>query len=387
MRVVVCGDSHIGAVFGLGRPKKDGGNTRVDDYEKSLNSIVDYAIDSRADIFVQTGDIFDSRTPSSENMEVVNRAFKKLSKNNITSVIIMGNHDYKKSGKGFTSSISSLSIKDFPNVRIVLEPQIVNISNDNDESVNLLLLPYRDKRMYDGDSIVDKCLGFSNHIKGLIGSCDSDAPIMAIGHNFFYEGSYNDYGGSELLMDINSFDGCSLVVVGHQHNFRIIKGKAVPAIYVGSMEKINFGDQNVDKFFVDYNISDDKVLVKKINTRELCDAKIHLEGYDSSNIVNALYDKMEELDIKDKIVRVRASVPESMISIVNKSNIEKKAYDLGAFYVSKIILEPITNRLVRDTSILEYKDDFAIFKAFVDAQGFSEEDSALIVKKFKEIVE
>ena len=80
MRVIVCGDSHIGAVFGLGKPKKDGGNTRVDDYEKSLNSIIDYAIDSSADIFVQTGDIFDSRTPSSENMEVVNRAFKKLSK-------------------------------------------------------------------------------------------------------------------------------------------------------------------------------------------------------------------------------------------------------------------------------------------------------------------
>ena len=44
MRVVVCGDSHIGATFGLGKSNGSGGNTRVDDYEKSLNYIVDYCI-------------------------------------------------------------------------------------------------------------------------------------------------------------------------------------------------------------------------------------------------------------------------------------------------------------------------------------------------------
>ena len=44
MRIVVCGDTHIGAVFGLGRPNGKGGNTRVDDYKKTLNHIIDYTI-------------------------------------------------------------------------------------------------------------------------------------------------------------------------------------------------------------------------------------------------------------------------------------------------------------------------------------------------------
>ena len=52
MRAVICGDTHIGAVFGLGRPNGLGGNTRVDDYEATLNSIIDYTISSKADIMI-----------------------------------------------------------------------------------------------------------------------------------------------------------------------------------------------------------------------------------------------------------------------------------------------------------------------------------------------
>ena len=31
MRAVICGDTHIGAIFGLGKNNGRGGNTRVDD--------------------------------------------------------------------------------------------------------------------------------------------------------------------------------------------------------------------------------------------------------------------------------------------------------------------------------------------------------------------
>src|SRR5690606_10388512 len=98
MKVVICGDSHIGAVFGLGGPNGKGGNTRIDDYEKTLNYIVDYCIENNVDVFVQTGDAFDKRNPTAEQLEVFNRALKKLSTHNIFSVVIMGNHDYKKTG-------------------------------------------------------------------------------------------------------------------------------------------------------------------------------------------------------------------------------------------------------------------------------------------------
>ena len=93
MRSIICGDTHIGAVFGLGRPNGRGGNTRVDDYESTLNSIIDYTIESKADIFIQTGDLFEHRDPSPQHMKIVDKALKRLSNANIATFVLMGNHD------------------------------------------------------------------------------------------------------------------------------------------------------------------------------------------------------------------------------------------------------------------------------------------------------
>ena len=93
MRIVICGDTHIGAVFGLGNPMPDGINTRVRDYEESLNYIIDYCISEKVDVFVQTGDIFESRNPLPEHMQIVDSAVKRLSNVGISTIIMMGNHD------------------------------------------------------------------------------------------------------------------------------------------------------------------------------------------------------------------------------------------------------------------------------------------------------
>ena len=134
MRAVICGDTHIGAVFGLGRPNGKGGNTRVDDYEKTLNSIIDHTIDSGADIFIQTGDLFEHRDPSPQHMKIVDKALKRLSNANIATFVIMGNHDYKRSGSEFTSAISSLAACEYPNVRMLLDPEVVEVCNSKNEN-------------------------------------------------------------------------------------------------------------------------------------------------------------------------------------------------------------------------------------------------------------
>lgn len=386
MRVVICGDSHIGAVFGLGGPNGSGGNTRVDDYESSLNYIIDYCIENSVDAFVQTGDIFDSRNPDSEHMKVVDNALKRLSKNNITGIVIMGNHDYKKVGSSFVSSISSLSSNEYPNIRTILEPQIVSIYNKKD-SLDLLLVPYRDRRMYSGNSTKEDSELYNKEILNIISKRSGNSPILAVGHNFFYEGSYNDFGGAEVLAGIKTFEECSLVVMGHQHNFRVVKEKNPTAIYSGSMEKLNFGDANIDKYFIDYDSKKDIVSIVKTPTRELCDLKVNLEGCDPSDIESCFSDELSKVFIDDKIVRATVSIKENIISTVSKSNLEKIVYDNNAFYVSKIILDPIVQRIVRDTSVLDNKDDFSIFKAFVNSQEMDLDTKKDIILKAKEIME
>jgi exonuclease SbcD len=386
MKIIICGDTHIGAVFGLGGPNGKGGNTRVDDYEKTLNFIVNYAIENNADAFIQTGDAFDSRTPSPEHMAVLNRAIKRLSMANITSVIIMGNHDYRRSGDIFTSAISSLAAKDYPNVRIILEPQVMKFHDKDGNGADVVLIPYRDRRMYAGKSVKEDSEAYEFEVSNLIDSCTGKVPIFAVGHNFFYSGSYNDFSSHEIMAKIDTFKKCDVVIMGHLHQFRIVKKKNPIAIYSGSMEKLNFGDEKVDKFFIDYDTKTKKNTIVKVPSRELADLKIDLSECSHDDLIKTLQEKISKLTLNDKIIRARVSVKDNLISFIRKNTIESLLYEAKAFYVSKVIVEPIFNRIVRDEAILNKKDNFSMFEAFVNDQNLDKDLMKEILKEAKNIV-
>lgn len=386
MNIVVCGDSHIGSVFKMGGANGSGGNTRIDDYEKTLNYLVDHAIDTNADAFIQTGDIFESRDPTLEDMKIVDRALKKLSNAGILSVIIMGNHDLHRMGDTFSSSITSLSSGEFPNVRLVLEPQNIFFTNARGEKVNIFLIPFRHRDMYEGENIKDKSRNFNKHLSDILGEIDNDAPIIAIGHNFFYEGNSGAYGESEVLAHPNTFLECDLVVMGHQHQFRVIKKADPTMLYVGSMEKQNFGEAEHDKFFLDYCVESKKVRVKKTPVRELLLKTIDLSEADLHNYEEIIINEVAELDTKDKIVKIIFLINESLLSVLKKSWVSKLLYDSGAFYVNGILFNPIYKNVVKDTSILENKSDEDKFEAFVKNQKYNDALMRKLIVAGKKII-
>ena len=386
MRAVICGDVHIGAVFGLGGPNKNGGNTRIDDYSKTLNWIVDYAIDTKADLFIQTGDLFEVRNPTLEHMAIADAAFKRLSNANVASFIIMGNHDYKKTSNGYTSSILSLSCAELANVKILIDPKIIHFTASSGESANLFLLPYRDRRMFQGKNNKEQSIALDNQIKASIKYLQNKDPIIAVGHNFFYEGSYQDYGGSEVMIDPAAFEGCDIVMMGHLHNTRKLKHDSINAIYTGSMERTNFGDMNIDKFLFDYSFKEKELKSIKLPTRSLLDKTIDLSGYDFSNIVSSLNSEIESFDLKDKVVRLKILVEEKFVPAIERAVIQTKLYELGSFYVSKIIIEPIIKRVIKNESVLNHADDISIFKAFLEAQELDKSFKEEILKEAKDII-
>ena len=387
MRAVICGDAHIGAIFGLGRPDGNGGNTRINDYVKSLNHIVDYTIESKADIFIQTGDIFEYRDPDVRHMAIVDAALKKLSNAGVSTFVIMGNHDYRRNGSSFTSSITSLAAADYPNVRMVLDPEVIEVSDNNGDSSNLLLLPFRDHRMYPGKGNKEKSERFEAEIKSLIDGVKNENPTIAVGHNFFYEGSYNDFGGSALMARPSAFEGCDVALMGHLHQFRVLRKKSPVCIYTGSMERSNFGDANVDKYFIDYDLSTKKASFKKVPSRDLVERSIDLSGADFSDISDRIAEEIVLIDLKETIVRFKFAIDERVLPAVDKKSISDKLYAAGAFFVSKVIIEVITKRIVRDNSVLEHEDDYSMFKAFVEKQGLSKAALEDMLKEAKNIME
>lgn len=386
MRIVICGDVHIGAVFGLGGPKKDGTNSRISDYEQTLDFIVNYCIEQKVDAFVQTGDLFESRNPTLEHMAIADKALKKLAKANISSFVIMGNHDYKRSGEIHTSAITSLSAGELPNVKILIDPKMIYLTNKLNESVNLLLVPYRDRKMYTGKYNKEQSLECEKLLKKMIADKKFANKTIAVGHNFFLEKSYQEYGGSEIMLSIEAFKGCDAVFMGHLHSWKDLKTTSPKAFYTGSMEKTNFGEAFVDKVIFDYNVTTETATVVKLPVRQLLDKTYELLDANFENAMEKVNEIISAADVKDRIVRFKFIIDEKYLPALDIKVITSKLYALGAHYVSKIFIETNAKRVVRDSSILKETDDFSMLKAFISSQELDSVFAEEITLAAKEIM-
>ena len=88
----------------------------------------------------------------------------------------------------------------------------------------------------------------------------------------------------------------------------------------------------------------------------------------------------------DKVVRVKIKVDEKLLPALDKQQIQEEAYKLGAFHVSKIIIEAISKRIVRDNTILEHKDDYSMLKAFLESQDIEKDYLKDLLKEAKNIM-
>ena len=104
---------------------------------------------------------------------------------------------------------------------------------------------------------------YEKEVSDMLSSANNKFPTIFVGHNF-YEGSYNQYIGSEVLINPKAFSDYNAAFMGHLHGSRRVSKYC----YTGSMEKNNFGDLT-RKFLFIFDSNTNSVSKQKIPTREL----------------------------------------------------------------------------------------------------------------------
>jgi DNA repair exonuclease SbcCD nuclease subunit len=209
---------------------------------------------------------------------------------------------------------------------------------------------------------------------------------IAVGHNFFFDGNYFDFGGHEVLVFPESFSNLDAVVMGHYHEFKRIKKSGPATYYVGSLEKTNFGDSDIDKFFLIFD-SETKELDKvKIPTRDLLDLSLDLSSSTAFTYLQDYCSQLQKFDLKDKICRAKIKIKDGTQALFSRTEIEKTLYSIGAFHVSKIIWDVEQVKLEKDKEILSHKTDFEIFQAFAKTQGLQDDFLQNLLEEAKKIM-
>ncbi|NQY21442.1 MAG: exonuclease SbcCD subunit D C-terminal domain-containing protein [Campylobacteraceae bacterium] len=320
MKILHTSDWHLGQNFM--------GKSRVEEHEAFLSWLINIIKESKIDLLIVAGDIFDTGTPPNYALELYYNFLKQLSliKSLNTSIITAGNHD----------SIATLKAS-----KQLLEVLNVQVIVNGDEDENIIIPIYKNEELeaivcavpYLRDSVIRQSISgqtitqkenlanegikayYENtYKKALELKQEKKIPIIATGHltcvgsttsdseRDIYIGGTLDIGGDYLA---SMFD---YVALGHLHINQTVKNDHVR--YSGSPIPLSFSEsKNTHKIniieFKDNDIEVEEVIIPL--TREL----IVLRG-------NNVSIQKDLKDIKNKDAWIEVHIKDDNVLLANQ---------------------------------------------------------------------
>ena len=352
MKVVHFADAHIGASTGHGIDSATGLNTRVADYLRCFDEIVDYAIESDVDLVLFAGDMYQTRNPSQTLQKEVTNRIVRLAEAQIPLVLLEGNHDQQKAF-GKASSLHIFGV--IHGVYVAVEPDVFEIETKSG-MVRVVCLPYPAK--YDIDEALETL------------SLTTDMPTICLAHVTVVDA----VPGSEVHMALDAedavfrskFDGFDYVALGHVHRHQSLGNM----VYSGSIERSGFYEPE-SKGFVVVTIEDDvRWEFVPIRAREY----LEVSGDTLEEIAGKL-----PADLSNTIIRVRAQEG------IDVSGLRKLF--VGAHKLESIIIEqPRHDRRPESVGVESLELD-ELMDRYFDSKGFDKDYKDKLFAAFEEMRE
>ena len=243
---IISSDLHIGVQLWGGTDPVTGMNRMVKKFVDEFNRTIQIAISGGYKIFVIDGDVFHTRTPANSLRCSVARGIKRLLDAGITVIINLGNHDIATT-LGAEDSLAEIRALELPGLYIVEKPQAITV-----HGITFLCLPW----MKSGAEIISAMKNFK------LMSLPPRKATFVLGH-FTVEGAVT---GSEKLFELQDQEavpvselvgpGIDFTFLGHIHKPQVFGPKIA---YVGSMERVDFGERNEPKGYMTFTVGDEGV--------------------------------------------------------------------------------------------------------------------------------
>ncbi len=270
LKILHFADLHLGVEsYGHINPET-GVSSRLDDFLNAFDQVVDYALDNRVDLVRFCGDAYKNREPSQTQQREFARRINKLSTGSISVFLLIGNHDLPNAiGKATTTEIfHTLEIR---NVYVSNRPDIYRIETKSG-TVQIASLPWlrrsallskEETKNLNFEQINQKLQQvLTNIVAAHSAKLDPTLPSILAAHVWVSGARI----GSERLMTIGqdpvllpgnvanpAFD---YVALGHIHKHQVLSENP-PAVYSGSLERIDFGEEEDEKGFYTVDIETD----------------------------------------------------------------------------------------------------------------------------------
>lgn len=338
IRVLHFADIHIGMEnYGKIDPET-GMNQRVLDFVSRLKEIVDYAIEHEADAVIFAGDAFKTRDPNPTYQRAFARQIVRLSKANIPTVMLVGNHDIPLMEQR-ASSIDIFATLDVPNIIVARTEKLHRIQTKRGVlQVATVPWPQRSRLMqqdeFRGRSIesldeeMEKAL--ADQIKILAEEADPALPAILTGHFTISGAAFGSERSVMLGRDLPvklsslSLEAWDYVAMGHIHKHQDANKERYPSVvYSGSLERIDFGEENEAKGFcwVEAVCGSTTWRFQPMQVRRFVSIFADATN-DGETPTDAVIRAIERHDVTDAIVRVRVKLLQSQEPMLRLREVE-----------------------------------------------------------------
>ena len=358
MKLVHFSDVHIGVENFSRVDTETGLPSRLIDFLSTLDQVIDYCIDSEADLAVFAGDAYKNRNPSQTHQREFAKRIQRLSTAGIPTVLVEGNHD-TPSVFGRATSLDIFKTLDVSNVILgnKAETHLIDTKSGPIQVITIPwarrsnLLTHEDMKGLSLESINEVIQDkLSSIISELASELDSSIPAVLTSH-ITISGATTSSEQSMMLgkdyvlltssVSLPIFD---YVALGHMHKRQTINQNSPTINYSGSLERIDFGEENDEKGFYSVEI-DEKATTNnrlrnvefiKVNARKLLTIKVDIDS-ESLDPTEQVLNEILKHKLQDSVVRLIILMPSSYEGKLIDSRIRhelKPAHYLAGISVS-----------------------------------------------------
>jgi exonuclease SbcD len=321
IRVVHTADLHIGMEnYGRWNPAT-GLHDRLDDYMRSLDQVVEFAIAESADVFLVAGDIYKTKDPSPTHQREFARRVQRLAAAGVQVVLLVGNHDMPNR-HGDANPLDIYASLALPGVTIFRRPDLVTLETRRGP-LQVAAVPHlprsflmaREEAMPRSvaeaerrlESVLDEVL------TSLAADVDPAIPAILTAHLSIDRATLGSERelmlGKGLTLPLETLANpvYDYVAMGHIHKHQIL-GESPACVYPGSLDRIDFGEADDDKGFCVVDVARGSTTVERVRIDVRAFKTIRADLTASEDPTAALLEAIAKTEVEGAVVRLAYTI-------------------------------------------------------------------------------
>lgn len=320
IRLLHFADIHVGMENYGHVDSATGINSRVIDFLRRFDEVIEYGLAHDVDVMLFAGDAFKTRDPSPTLQREFARRVKRIVDAGVPLVMLVGNHDLPAMEKK-ASSIDIYRTLAVPNVIVGWEEALHRVETKRGQ-LQIATAPYpirsrllsqdehKGKTVEELDRALQEIVG--DNIRALAEQVDPAFPAVLTGHftvsgaTFGSERSVMIGRDVAVLKSVLADPRWDYVAMGHIHKHQNLQSKGgYPAIvYSGSLERIDFGEERDAKGFCWVEVVKGETAWHFVEVNARIFITIQVDVRDADDVTMAIQAALASQDVTGAVVRV-----------------------------------------------------------------------------------